>query len=76
MCDLKFEDRYGQFSRGYMQVHHIMPLSQIPGHEIYKVNPSTALVAVCPNCHAMLHHHPDKPCTVETLKQEMEKAEG
>ena len=76
VCDLKFEDRYGEFALGYMQVHHVVPLSQITDHDNYKVNPEKDLVAVCPNCHAMLHHHPDKPCSVETLKQEIGKAEG
>ena len=75
VCDLRFEDRYGEFAREYMQVHHKVLLSQIADHENYKVNPLTDLVAVCPNCHAMLHHHPDKPCTVEKLKQEMDRAQ-
>ena len=68
VCDLKFEDRYGEFARGYMHVHHVVPLSQITDHENHRVNPKNDLVAVCPNCHAMLHHHPDNPCTVETLR--------
>ena len=76
VCNLKLGDRYGEFANGYMHVHHVVPLSQIANHDNYKVNPLTDLVAVCPNCHAMLHHHPDKPCTVETLKQEMKKAQG
>ncbi len=75
VCGLRFEDRYGEFALGYMQVHHKVPLSQITDHDNYKVNPATDLVAVCPNCHAMLHHHPDRPCTVEKLKQEMKKAQ-
>ena len=48
----------------------------IANHDNHKVNSKTDLVAVCPNCYAMLHHHPDKPCTVETLKQVMMKAQG
>lgn len=68
VCDLKFEDRYGEFARGYMHVHHVVPLSQITDHENHRVNPKDDLVAVCPNCHAMLHRHPDNPCNVETLR--------
>lgn len=75
VCDLRFEDRYGEFAREYMHVHHVVPLSQIADHENHVVDPLTDLVAVCPNCHAMLHHHPDKPCTVEKLKQEMNGAQ-
>ena len=76
VCNLKFEERYGAFARGYMHVYHIVPLSQIADHENHKVNPETDLAAVCTNCHAMLHHHPDNPCTVETLRRLMAEAEG
>ena len=75
VCDLKFEERYGAFARGYMQVHHIVPLSQIADHDNHTVNPKTDLIAVCPNCHAMLHHRRKSPRTVEDLKQEMAKAQ-
>lgn len=71
VCDLEFEKRYGKLGRGFMVAHHIVPLSQISDHENHKVNPEKDLVAVCPNCHAMLHHHSDDPCTVETLRQLM-----
>lgn len=75
VCDLKFEERYGEFARGFMHAHHKVPLSQITDHDNHKVNPETDLVAVCPNCHAMLHRHEDDPCDVETLRQEMAKAQ-
>ena len=74
VCCLRFGERYGDFARNYMHVHHKMPLSQITDHEKHTVNPLTDLVAVCPNCHAMLHHHPDNPCNVEQLKDLMGQA--
>ena len=72
---LKFEERYGDFARGFMHAHHKVPLSQVIDHDNHQVNPETDLVAVCPNCHAMLHRHPDRPCDVETLRREMTKAQ-
>ncbi len=74
VCGLRFEERYGEFALGFMHVHHKTPLSQIDDHENHRINPETDLVAVCPNCHAMLHHHQDKPCDVETLQQLMKEA--
>lgn len=74
VCDLRFEERYGEFARGYMHVHHKVPLSQIEDHDNHRINPKVDLVAVCPNYHAMLHHHPRKPCDIETLKQFMKDA--
>lgn len=53
VCDFNFEKQYGQIGTGFIHVHHLLELSAI-GNE-YKVNPTTDLRPVCPNCHAMLH---------------------
>ncbi len=71
VCGLRFRERYGDFARNYMHVHHKTPLSQITDHEKHTVDPLIDLVAVCPHCHAMLHRHPDNPCSVEKLKSLM-----
>lgn len=39
--------------RGIIEVHHIVPISQI-GKE-YEVDPINDLVPLCPNCHTALH---------------------
>ena len=31
-------------------------------------------INVCPNCHAMPHRHPDRPCSVEELRRLMGEA--
>lgn len=54
VCGLDFEKMYGELGRGFIHVHHIVPISTI-GQE-YKLDPVKDLVPVCPNCHAMLHH--------------------
>ena len=66
VCRLDFEDMYGEIGRGFIHVHHIVPVSQIG--ENYRVDPVRDLVPVCPNCHAMLHSGVDKPRTVEELR--------
>lgn len=75
-CGLKFEERYGEFAKEYMHAHHKVPLSQIEDHDNYEIDPTVDLVAVCPNCHAMLHYHPDKPCDVDTLRRLMQETQG
>lgn len=53
VCNIQFESRYGERGRGFIHVHHLVPLSELgPDRE---VNPRTDLRPVCPNCHAMLH---------------------
>lgn len=53
VCGFSFEERYGFLGRGYIHVHHLIPLSTIGGE--YQVDPITDLRPVCPNCHAMIH---------------------
>lgn len=65
ICGFDFEAVYGELGRGYIHVHHIVPLSDIK--QCYQINPVTDLIPVCPNCHAMLHRR-QPPLTAEELK--------
>lgn len=53
VCNLDFGELYGEIGKGFIHVHHIVPIHTI-GEE-YQLDPKTDLVPVCPNCHAMLH---------------------
>jgi hypothetical protein len=53
VCSFDFYSAYGEIGAGYIQVHHLVPISQI-GVE-YQVDPINDLVPVCANCHAMIH---------------------
>ncbi|QCK82213.1 hypothetical protein E5Z46_08060 [Geobacillus kaustophilus NBRC 102445] len=53
VCQFDFEQVYGEIGKGFIEVHHLIPLSEIG--EQYTVNPFDDLRPVCPNCHAMLH---------------------
>lgn len=53
VCAFDFENMYGPLGRGYIHVHHIIPLSEMGGE--YQISPETDLVPICPNCHAMIH---------------------
>lgn len=68
VCDLDFEERYGELGRGFMHVHHIVPLHEVAGIPNYRVNPIKDLRPVCPNCHAMLHRPKDRTLTVDELR--------
>jgi 5-methylcytosine-specific restriction protein A len=63
---------YGEIGRGFIHVHHVVPISSIG--ESYKVDPAKDLVPVCPNCHAMLHRGKGgKVLTVEELRAKIKK---
>lgn len=55
VCGFNFEDIYGDIGKGFIHVHHIIPLSEIS--EEYKIDYKKDLIPVCPNCHAMLHRN-------------------
>jgi 5-methylcytosine-specific restriction protein A len=65
ICSLDFGERYGAIGRGFIHVHHIVPLSQIGAG--YTVNPIKDLVPVCPNCHAMIHRR-KPPLSIAELR--------
>jgi len=65
VCDLNFEDRYGDIGKNFIHIHHLKQISDIK--KGYKVNPVKDLIPVCPNCHAMLHKR-NPPYTINELK--------
>lgn len=66
VCNFDFEEVYGELGKGYIQVHHIIPISQI--NKAYKVDPETDLIPICPNCHAMIHRTQDSILKIDELK--------
>lgn len=69
VCGFDFERTYGDLGRGYIHVHHVVPLAEV--RKKYVVNPRTDLVPICPNCHAMVHS--TRPAlTIASLKRQLE----
>ena len=67
ICGMSFEKIYGEIGKGFIHVHHIIPLNSI-GKE-YVVNFKNDLIPVCPNCHAMLHRTMNgESITIEQLR--------
>ncbi len=66
ICGFNFEDRYGSIGRGYIHVHHIVPISDVG--RTYTVNPVADLRPLCPNCHAMVHQR-TPPYSVEKVRK-------
>ena len=70
VCGFNFEETFGALGKGYIHVHHKVPLADI--RQEYKVNPLTDLIPLCANCHAMIHRR--RPTlTLEELIGSMEK---
>ncbi|MBD9178667.1 MAG: HNH endonuclease [Odoribacter splanchnicus] len=64
VCSFDFYERYGDLGLGYMECHHIIPLSQLDNEKETTLND---LALVCSNCHRMLHRKIDK-LSIKELK--------
>jgi 5-methylcytosine-specific restriction protein A len=51
-CGFDFEVTYGQIGEGFIEVHHLRPLSEADGPTVTSLDD---LAIVCSNCHAMIH---------------------
>lgn len=67
ICGFDFEKIYGNRGKGYIEIHHIRPLSSV-GEES-NINPKTDLVPICSNCHRMIHRKRDSVLSIDDLKQ-------
>ena len=54
VCDFDFISRYGELGEGFIEAHHILPVSQMGDN--HKTKPED-LALVCSNCHRMIHRH-------------------
>lgn len=66
VCEFDFEARYGVLGRGFIHVHHIVPISTVG--DGYRINPVKDLRPVCPNCHAMIHKS-KTPASIDEIKR-------
>lgn len=66
VCEFDFGKTYGELGKGFIEVHHIKPLSEMKTEVV--VNPKTDLVCLCSNCHRMIHRRRDEILTIEQLK--------
>jgi len=66
MCGKELGKIYGRTAEYVIEVHHIVPLSQI-GKQ-YIVDPIKDLIPICPDCHTITHMK--TPCyTIEEIKE-------
>lgn len=72
VCNIDFEETYGVIGKGFIHIHHLIPVHDIG--KSYQINYKTDLIPVCPNCHSMLHRKINgiEP-TVEELKSMINK---
>ena len=72
-CGFSFDDVYTpEHARGYIEVHHIYPLSEGPR----VVDPYKDLIPLCANCHRMVHRSGNDWLSLEELRLLIVKEQG
>ncbi len=52
VCSFSFTDKYGDIGEGYIEAHHLFPISELKEETVINMDD---IALVCSNCHRMLH---------------------
>ena len=67
LCRVNLNEKYpSSLSEGYIEVHHIKPISTLAEHTPTHIDD---LILLCPNCHRMVHRTKDAEKNLEDLKK-------
>ena len=64
-CGTDMAERYGPVAEGLIEVHHVVPVSEV-GHG-YIIDPGSDLVPLCPDCHSVAHRR-SPPYSIKELQ--------
>ena len=65
MIHFDFFKIYGEHGKGYIECHHLKPVSKMNEGDETKLSD---LSLVCSNCHRMIHKNKDHWLSIEELK--------
>lgn len=52
VCGFDFKEAYGKLGEGFIEAHHVMPVSELKESTLVRIDD---LAMVCANCHRMIH---------------------
>ena len=67
-CDLNFADRYGEIGQGFIEAHHLRPISSLDEGVATELNVADDFAVLCSNCHRMIHRT-DDPSDLVTFRK-------
>lgn len=53
-CGFSYSKQYGDLGVGYIEAHHVVPVSELKGRRATRID---EIALVCSNCHRMLHRN-------------------
>lgn len=66
VCGFNFQEKYGEWGKDFIEVHHSIPLAENGERE---TDVKKDLTVVCSNCHRMIHRKRGFALTIEELKK-------
>jgi hypothetical protein len=67
VCGFDFKRIYGDRGAGFIEVHHLRPISTLK--KATNVDPKSDMAVVCANCHRMIHRKRDHVLSLRELKK-------
>jgi len=66
VCGFNFAQVYGVHGAGYIEVHHLKPVSSLVEKTL--IDPEKDMVVVCANCHRMIHRRKNNVLSLDELR--------
>ncbi len=67
-CGLNFKEKYGELGSQFIEVHHLVPFSDLKPDMTRTSDIDNDFAVLCANCHRMIHRQ-DDPSDVEALRE-------
>lgn len=71
-CGFNFQDFYGDYAAGFIEIHHLLPL-HMEENNLRETNYKTDLIPLCSNCHSVVHRRQDRVISLEELVKMIKK---
>lgn len=59
VCDISFGEKYGALSEGFIEAHHLRPISHLEEGKPVDYDVANDFAVLCANCHRMIHRTAD-----------------
>jgi 5-methylcytosine-specific restriction protein A len=66
-CAIDLGECYGPVGQGYIEAHHLRPISTLGEGVVVTYDVATDFAVLCPNCHRMIHRLAD-PSNLDALR--------
>jgi 5-methylcytosine-specific restriction protein A len=54
-CNIRFDERYGELGQGFIEAHHLLPISALEEGAAVLYDIASDFAVLCSNCHRMIH---------------------